>query len=304
MLSQQIVDDVLISALYRLIPIDDYLGYVDYSRVHLHGFETVIRIRGGYDRVGQSVPAISKDMQMSVLVARSLLLIHLQTSLIEGLPPDIIRCPETTWLRGIELILPPGFVGLISAGHLSHSSIEILLSFSEWLGKYRGLDPGSIPVWRYSSSGELTAVEKCIFVGLLCLADDVGYMGMHPAAIIFRQPKKRAEMLLAVKELWNDPSLADCLLWLWTVITIPQNPGITPVLAQRELFSKILTLRDGLSDWNVIRAVLRRFFYEDSRAPAWENAWTVMHDEAQKTPASSSKYIDDRDRTTRNITAP
>ncbi|PYI12791.1 hypothetical protein BO99DRAFT_448114, partial [Aspergillus violaceofuscus CBS 115571] len=75
------VTDLLISALTLLITVDDYLTNVAYSRAHTAGFEAVIRARGGEAQVGSSVPAISQDLRMAANVARSLLVLHMQTSL-------------------------------------------------------------------------------------------------------------------------------------------------------------------------------------------------------------------------------
>jgi hypothetical protein len=223
------------------------------------------------------------NLQTSLLVSKSLLLSHMQTSI----KPESMRAsrppPNAGFLDTcVTLNLPPGLLTLIHTGYLSHASVEILLSFSSWLSTHRSTDPSLTPVWRYSSSGPLCAVEKCLFTALLCLADDLSGMGLHPAAMIFRQPRKRAEMLLAVHELWTHRALADCLVWLVMVITTPRNPGITPFSGQRELFSRIVLSRPDLTCWADVEGVLRCFFYEESRAPSWKATWNAIYNQTAR----------------------
>ncbi|KAL5339671.1 hypothetical protein BJX70DRAFT_397614 [Aspergillus crustosus] len=170
---------------------------------------------------------------------------------------------------------PLASTSLISTGYLTPASTEILLSFSSWLTAHRGSNPALIPVWRYSTTYPLTPLERCLFTALLCLADDLSGMGVHPAAIIFRQPEKRAEMLLAVRELWRDTLLADLLLWMAMVITTPRNPEIPPWAVQRELFCGIVSARRDLESWSNVGAALRCFFYEEARAPFWKVTWNA-----------------------------
>ncbi|KAL2834776.1 hypothetical protein BJY01DRAFT_259398 [Aspergillus pseudoustus] len=309
MLSRQEVDDLLIQAICLLIPIDDYLGYVDYSQVHLDGLEVVVRARGGHEMVGQSVAGMSQNLQTSLLVSRSLLLSHIQTSLGHHVPLTGAGAATTTTTTdrlnpssllpsletplGVELELellnlPVGFTHLLSTGHLTAASIPILKSFSAWLHTHSATPASQIPVWRYNSPSphqhphrhqqHLTAVEKCLFAALLCYADDISGMGLHPAALLFRQPKKRAGMLLQVPQLWADCGLADFVLWLAMVITVPRDPGITPWEVQRKLFRRIFEMRgqDGCA-WADIESRLRCFFSDKGRAAVWEATWNALY---------------------------
>ncbi|KAL4875380.1 hypothetical protein BJY04DRAFT_232657 [Aspergillus karnatakaensis] len=279
MLSRQVVNDHLIQAICLLIPVDDYLGYVDYSRAHLDGLSTVVRLRGGHNKVGQSVKGMGPNLQTSLLVVKSLLISHMQTSLNpEHLPLNI---------------LPPAFHILIRANAITTPAIEILLSFSTWLTTHRQKQAHLIPVWRHQSTTPLTAIEKCLFAALLCLADDLSGMGVHPAAIIFRQPKKRAEMLLSVREFWTDPMLSDLVIWLSMVVTAPRNAGITPWGVQRELFRRIILGRPDLRGWADVRGVLQGFFFEEGRAGVWQVVWGEMtpiflHQEIERSLSSSA----------------
>ncbi|RAK81752.1 uncharacterized protein BO72DRAFT_482924 [Aspergillus fijiensis CBS 313.89] len=274
------VTDLLISALTLLITVDDHLANVAYSRAHTAGFEAVIRARGGESQVGSSVPAISQDLRTAANVARSLLVLHMQTSLSseesESESPSPPPNPPTgdwdTYTLTQTLDIPKGFAALLKQGRITPASLEILASFHDWHDRYLLVDdPSNIPVWRHSASRPLNRVEKCIFVALLCLADDVSHMGLHPAAVIFRQPRKRAEMLLAVPPLWTDGALKDCLVWLWMVITTPRNRGLTPVRVQRGLWERITReVRGDLQAWGEVERVLRGFVFDGRRAGVWE----------------------------------
>ncbi|KAL4902709.1 hypothetical protein BDW74DRAFT_180411 [Aspergillus multicolor] len=278
MLGRQVVDDLLIQALCLLIPIDDYLGYVDFSQAHLDGLETVVRARGGLAQVGQSVPGMGPNLQTSLLVSKSLVSTHIQTSLAYTTAP----ATETARLfpslsAQSTLDLPIGFQRLIHTGHLSTNSVPILQSFSAWLGTHGDTPPTQIPVWRYSAPAQLTAIEKCIFAALLCFADDLSCMGFHPAAIVFRQPQKRAEILLAVPALWSDPALADFALWMALVITTPRNLGIAPIGVQRTLFCRVFDTRSESCVWEDVDTALHCFFYDPDRAKIWEGTWKALY---------------------------
>ncbi|PYH85362.1 hypothetical protein BO82DRAFT_389486 [Aspergillus uvarum CBS 121591] len=284
------VTDLLISALTLLVTVDDYLSNVAYSRAHTAGFEAVIRARGGEAQVGSSVPAISQDLRMAANVARSLLVLHMQTSLssppspssqAESLSPPPSYPPTLdTYNLNQSLDIPKGFATLLTQNRITPASLSILASFHDWHDRYLLVDdPSNIPVWRHSASHPLNPVEKCIFVALLCLADDVSHMGLHPAAVIFRQPKRRAEMLLAVPRLWTDVVLRDCLVWLWMVITTPRNRGLTPVRVQRGLWDRIIKeVRGDLRGWGwaEVERVLRGFVFDGRRAGVWEGTWWRM----------------------------
>ncbi|KAL2816701.1 hypothetical protein BJX63DRAFT_387132 [Aspergillus granulosus] len=153
MLSRGVIDDLLIQAICLLIPIDDYLGYVDYSQVHLDGLEVVVRARGGYDTVGQSVPGMSHNLQTSLLVVRSLLLPHIQTSLHYAPPPGVPGSlhPISFLETPLELGLPTGFTHLIPTGHLSTGLILILQNFSAWIHTHSHTLAAQTPIWRYSA---------------------------------------------------------------------------------------------------------------------------------------------------------
>lgn len=285
MLSSHVVDDVLISALSLLISVDDYLGHVEYSRVHLIGLDAVIQARGGYDQLGSSIPAMSNNIQVSTLVVRSLLLFHaLHDEVPLPLQDEDAYPPEH-----IPQDLPQGFIDLICRGHLSHSSVEMLHNFSVWRNEHQGHDPSVVPIWRYPAPlQKLNAIEKCVFVGLLCLADDTSHITLHPSAIIYRQAEKRADMIRTMPHVWSDPSLADCLVWLWTVTLTPYNTASTLTTVQSELWTKLCLLRDDLYEWESVQSVLRNFFYDEGRALAWQSTWTVVRDSMQNKPIQQS----------------
>ncbi|PYI37013.1 hypothetical protein BP00DRAFT_327989, partial [Aspergillus indologenus CBS 114.80] len=280
------VTDLLISALTLLITVDDYLANVAYSRAHTAGFEAVIRARGGEAAVGSSVPAISQDLRMAANVARSLLVLHLQTSLSSNPDSSQAESPSSsppappptldTYTLPQRPDIPQGFTTLLTHHRITGASLALLASFHDWHDRYLLVDdPSHIPVWRHTAAHPLNPVEKCIFVALLCLADDVSHMGLHPAAVIFRQPKKRAEMLLAVPRLWTDAVLRDCVVWLWMVITTPRNRGLTPLRVQRGLWARIEEVRGDLRawEWAEVERVLRGFVFDGRRAGVWEGTF-------------------------------
>jgi hypothetical protein len=191
MLSSHHVDDVLVSALSLLISIDDYLGHVEFSRAHLNGLDAVIQARGGYDQLGSSIPGGGRDVQVSTLTVRSQLLFHA----IHSVPTIDRKTIEAPLSLDIPPHLPRGFRDLIQRGYLSQNSIEMLHSFSVWKSEYGGQDLSAVPVWRYPAPlQKLNTIEKCIF-GLLSLADDTSHIALHPAATVYRQAQKRADMI-------------------------------------------------------------------------------------------------------------
>ncbi|KAL2858789.1 hypothetical protein BJX68DRAFT_262326 [Aspergillus pseudodeflectus] len=278
MLSGYGVDDVLISALSLLIAVDDYLGHVEYSRAHLVGLDAAIEARGGYDQLGSSIPAMTNDVQVSTLIIRSLLLVHA----INTEPPLHMQPTDPPLSLHIPPDLPRGFRDLIQRGRLSRSSIEMLHSFSVWQNKHGGQDPSIVPVWRYPAPLEkLTPIEKCIFLALLCLADDTSHIALHPAATIYRQATKRADMIQNMQRVWDDPSLGDCLVWLWMVTLTPRNAEHTLSGAQRELFRRLCFMRGDVLTWEAILSILQTFFYDQGRVLAWQTTWNVVREGMQ-----------------------
>ncbi|KAL4875319.1 hypothetical protein BJY04DRAFT_202456 [Aspergillus karnatakaensis] len=279
-LSNGVIDDVFISALSLLICIDDYLGHVEYSRAHLAGLDAVVEARGGYDYLGTSIPAMKRDIQVSTLIVRSLLLFH---TLNDESPMQEIMFQAQALDTDIQLDLPQGFIDLLRRGQLTRSSMEFLQDFSAWRKKHRGQDPKNAPVWRSPVPlDKLTALEKCIFVGLICLADDTSHMSLHPSAAMYRQAKKRADMVCNMHHVWSDPTLTECLMWLWFVILTPRNAEHTLEAIQSELFTRLLSLNGDLLkfEWVNTQSLLRRFFYDEGRAPAWRTTWLVMQQRA------------------------
>ncbi|KAL3494512.1 hypothetical protein BJX62DRAFT_223090 [Aspergillus germanicus] len=258
------VDDVLVSALSLLISIDDYLGHVEFSRAHLNGLDAVIQARGGYNQLGSSIPGGSRDVQVSTLIVRSQLLFHA----IHAEPPVDTETTEAP----LSLDIPPdvsrGFRDLIQRGYLSQDSIEMLHSFSAWQSEHGGQDPSAVAVWRYPAPlQKLNAIEKCIFVGLLCLADDTSHIALHPAATIYRQANKRADMIQNMPYVWDDPCLGDCLVWLWMVTLTPRD-------AEHSLYG----VQWNVLTWETILSSLRVFFYDEGRVLAWKTTWHVVCD--------------------------
>ncbi|KUL87449.1 hypothetical protein ZTR_04745 [Talaromyces verruculosus] len=260
-LSQHQVDDVLIQGIALLIPVDDYLGHYEFGTVHLNGMREVVKLRGGLDAVGSSNEnAFGKNLRMSTLVTLSMVEFQVQTATTNG---TTLR-PEGEMLYSLPVLgeaaqgLPPGFRELADYGYLSEEAIRILRDFSQWLTRCKESESAVLRTWRYFTSVNLNNLEKCICVTLACLADDLSAMGNHPAALIFRKPQQRAEVLAAVSELWNDPLLIQCVIWMCTVVVTPQNRQIISREKQLQLlrsdFSmihlvKLIGNRPGLWHW-------------------------------------------------------
>ncbi|KAL2783399.1 hypothetical protein BJX66DRAFT_131181 [Aspergillus keveii] len=278
MLASNHVDDVLVSALSLLILVDDYLGHVEFSRAHLNGLDAVIQARGGYDQLGSSIPGGSRDVQVSTLIVRSQLLFHA----IHAEPPTDTKTIEAPLSLDVPPDLPRGFRDLIQRGYLSQDSIEMLHSFSAWQSEHGGQDPSAVPVWRYPAPLQKSnATEKCIFVGLLCLADDTSHIALHPAATIYRQANKRADMIQNMPYVWDDPSLGDCLVRLWMVTFTPRNAEHTLYGLQCELFRRLCLMRGNVLTWETILSILQAFFYDEGRVLAWKTTWHLVCDGMQ-----------------------
>lgn len=277
-LSQQQVDDVLIQGIALLIPVDDYLGHYEFGTVHLNGMREVVKLRGGLDAVGSSNEnAFGKNLRMSTLVTLSMVEFQVQTATTNG----TTLLAEGEMLYSLPVLgeaaqgLPPGFRELADYGYLSEEAIRILRDFSQWLTTCKESESPVLRTWRYFTSVNLNNLEKCICVTLACLADDLSAMGNHPAALIFRKPQQRAQVLAAVSELWNDPLLIECLIWMCTVVVTPRNRQIISREKQLQLLRRSVQQRYSGSNWSDIHQILQRFFYDPSRETDWEQAWTM-----------------------------
>ncbi|RHZ49500.1 uncharacterized protein CDV56_104316 [Aspergillus thermomutatus] len=277
-LSQQQVDDVLIQGMALLIPVDDYLGHYEFGPVHLNGMREVVKLRGGFDAVGSSDEnAFGRNLRMSMLVTMSLVEFHVQTTITNApttLANGVFPHPLPVWGE-TALDLPPGFRDLARCGYLSDETIGIVRDFSHWLARNKESEPTARQTWRCSMSRNLNNLEKCISVTLACLADDLSAMGTHPAALIFRKPQRRAEVLAAVTEVWNDFLLIECVIWMCTVVATPRNRQIICREKQRQLLRRSILQRYPASNWSDIRQILQRFFYDSSCEHDWEEAWNM-----------------------------
>ncbi|KAF4167354.1 hypothetical protein CNMCM6936_005311 [Aspergillus lentulus] len=277
-LSRQQVDDVLIQGMALLIPVDDYLGHYEFGPVHLNGMREVVKLRGGFDAVGSSDEnAFGRNLRMSLLVTQSMVEFHVQTAITHGqasLANKELRYLLPVW-EETGLDLPSGFRDLACYGYLSTEAIGKVRDFSHWLTKSKESEPTTRQTWRCSMSRNLNNLEKCICVTLACLADDLSAMGTHPAALIFRKPQRRADLLAAVAEVWNDPLLMECVIWMCTVVATPRNRQIISREQQWQLLRRSILQRYSASNWNDIRQILQRFFYDASRENDWEEAWNI-----------------------------
>ncbi|KAL2831971.1 hypothetical protein BJY01DRAFT_226224 [Aspergillus pseudoustus] len=282
-LERREVDDVLIQAICLLIPVDDYLGYVEYGPVHQKGLSDIVEIRGGFERVGNSdVVSFGANLQRSMLTVMSMIEFHMRTRItpesvhLGRSMPTASLLPET---RQKLSSLPPGLAELFHAGILSANVVPILMSYQTWLIQVEDIEPRSRNAWRSPVPPGLSNVENCLVVTLVCLADDTSAMGTHPAAAIFRKPKQRCDALTDVPELWTDPVLVDCVIWMTTVTSTPRNNQIIDGDIQKALLKKSIRGRVFALEWEEIQRRLRRFYYSELRAGEWEKTWGVVLDE-------------------------
>jgi hypothetical protein len=81
---------------------------------------------------------------------------------------------------------------------------------------------------------------------------------------------------------WDDPSLGDCLVWLWMVTLTPRNAEHTLYGVQCKLFAKLCSLRGDALTWETILSILGAFFYDEGCLLAWQTAWNVVWDGMQR----------------------
>lgn len=282
-LAQSHVDDVLIQVIILAMVVDDYLGYVEFRQVHLQGLDAVIDRRGGLDAIGTSEPAIGRTLRQSTLTVIGTTILNINTSLRAAskpspLSPSILTYPEyslSEQLHRLVARLPIGLQELALSQHLSVEMVGIVLSFTDWLNNLDPVVAESSASWRHPTPAGLSNLEKCLYVALICLSDDLSGMGGHISVLIFRKPGQRARMILSDEGLWDDPRTADCVLWLATVVCSPRNITIIPRGVQNVLQEKILRQRPEVGDLAAIERILRRFFYPEARAGAWMQAWAA-----------------------------
>ena len=159
-LSRRQVDDVLIQAICLLIPVDDYLGYVEFGPVHLKGLQDVVRIRGGFEQVGSSDGrAFGKNLRMSMLVVTSMVEFHMQTNIsdqaLETLIKSRMTLDQPPDLKTRVSKLPRGFQKLLFSGFISDEIMVIVESYTAWRYKVEDMDTATRETWRYSSSRDM-----------------------------------------------------------------------------------------------------------------------------------------------------
>lgn len=174
---------------------------------------------------------------------------------------------QESWL----IQLPRGFRILALTNHLSCTMLGILVEFNQWLLNLDLAEAENLPTWRHDIPAGLTNFEKCVFVALLCLADDLTTMGSHILSPLWRKAKYRAEEILNADELWNDPRCADCMLWTATVIALPRKDIPHDMLAL--LQTKILASRPDVTSSAHVESILSQFFFPALRSSVWLYSW-------------------------------
>ncbi|GIJ92451.1 hypothetical protein Asppvi_011433 [Aspergillus pseudoviridinutans] len=287
-LSKGQVDDVLIQIICIMISVDEYLGFSEYRSVHLKGFRDVVRIREASDTPGRSTSSLdpssnAKHQSMAMLVhtSKKMVEFHLESNLVlfrDTMVVPTVTFPPPSSVPDIEKRmagLPPGLMVLVRSGILTEKMTDLLQDFSFWFYQGMGMDPTNRESWRYSNFKPENRLEQCISMALLCLADDLSSMGTHPCAVIFRQTKQRVQFLSSFTELWASPLLAECMIWMCTVIAIPRNRTLLAQDEQMALLRRSVRNKALLRYSGQIAAILQRFFYDQSREADWQEAWNL-----------------------------
>ncbi|KAL3459129.1 hypothetical protein BJX64DRAFT_207430 [Aspergillus heterothallicus] len=271
-LEQGQVDDVLIQAICLLIPVDDYLGYVEYGPVHLKGLSDIVNIRGGLKMVGSSDPiAFGKILQLTMLTVVSMIEFHMRTKFTSE-----TFIPATSLSSAMQIkisAMPAGLRDLFRAGILSAGVIPILESYQTWFSQTQKTD-----IWRSPVPPGLNNIESCLVITLVCLADDTSAMILHPAASMFRKTRQRIETVLNTPGLWSDPRVVDCMIWMTTVISVPPGQFIDVGL-QKQVLKKAIQGRVFVLEWEEIQCRLQKFYYSELRVGDWKRAWDIALDE-------------------------
>jgi hypothetical protein len=268
------VDDVLIHSICCAIPVDSHLGLLEYAMAHLRGLETLIKLRGGLDEVGSTYDSLDWVLREVVLhvmattklsVRRSIQIQHWASN------PDDWTGRTSSPTLGCTAAMPHGFQALIECGSISSDMIVVISDFQTWLiGSCAGTAAMS-PAWRRRIPDTLTDLERTLFLALICLADDLTRLGDHPGADIWRKGRQRAIEVLEAEHLWKDSRNADCMLWVATVVSLPDTQ--VPLDIWDRLQDRILRSRSDIATVEDITHVLRRFFAPVPRLTVWLKYW-------------------------------
>ncbi|EAW08958.1 uncharacterized protein ACLA_099010 [Aspergillus clavatus NRRL 1] len=264
-LSRRQVDDVLIQTICIMISVDEYLGFSEYRPAHLKGLRDVMKIREAHNtprrsrsNLDPSSVATYLSTAMLVLTSKKMVEFHLESNLFQysnALAAPATCLPSPSSARELEMRmkgLPPGFADLIRRGILAEKMISLLGNFSSWFVQGMGTQPTNRESWRYSNFQPENRLEECISTALLCLADDLSSM-----------------------ELWALPPLADCMMWMSTVIAIPRNKTLIAHDDQMALLRRSIGNKSLHRFSDEIEVVLQRFFYDQSRVMDWQEAWNL-----------------------------
>ncbi|RAH40455.1 uncharacterized protein BO95DRAFT_518698 [Aspergillus brunneoviolaceus CBS 621.78] len=301
-LSAQRVDDVLLHSLCTMISVDECLGFHESRAVHLKGLQNIMRVRESPTRASQLTLSGSSagpgmlprhsPLGKVVLVNRIMVEFHLKMSLgfqrevdpspiLSNKPPRLLLSPgPATDATSVEDLLPPGFQDLARSGRLTPTVVNLLSDFSSWFYSGMGTDVTTRETWRCLTFTPSDSLEQCISIALVSLADDLSALGSHPCAVIFRQAEQRARLLRSLSSLFDEPWFQELGIWIITVIATPPRTSRLPWLVKMEVLGMVILVprsprSGGFSYRSIdqIEGVLRRFFFDESRADDWRRAW-------------------------------
>ncbi|KIW12690.1 hypothetical protein PV08_09968 [Exophiala spinifera] len=284
-LAYRAINDTLIHSICCATPVDEHLGLLEYSVAHLRGLEALVELRGGFSQVGSSYGPLADTLQSSVLHAITTTKLNIkrdgqpQTPIAseQSTPKDHIielRCPIPGCLTpfyGENTELPEGFAELAAMDALSLPMCHIIRDFQRWLHNLPVDKADECASWRHQIPDNLSNLEKCIYLALSCLADDLSAVGVHVCMDLWRKPRPRAIQILHETTLWEVPKFADCLLWVATSVSLAND--LVPYDIWEQLQDKILASRPDIVAIDDIVLILQGFFAPEKRLRIWRSRW-------------------------------
>jgi hypothetical protein len=268
------VDDVLIHSICCAIPVDSHLGLLEYAMAHLRGLETLIKLRGGLSEVGSTYDSLGwvlREVVLHVMATTKLSVCSGSQIQHWASNPDDWTDRTSLSAQGCTTAMPDGVQALVDCGSVSSDMIVVLSDFQTWLSGFWTDAATMSPAWRRRIPDTLTDLERTLFLALICLADDLTRLGDHPGADLWRKSHQRALEILEAEHLWKDSRNADCLLWIATVVSLPDKR--IPLDVWDRLQDRVLRSRSDIATVGDITRVLRRFFAPVPRLTVWLNHW-------------------------------
>lgn len=267
------VDDVLIHSICCALPVDDHLGLLGYDITHLRGLEALVQLRGGFTEVGSSYALLAGTLKASILYAMATTKLNIRAEELQHRSNVVPAAfSEIEPVIGCAVPIPQGFQVLADSGHISQDMVAVIIDFQTWLSNLDSSAASTTAPWRSQIVDNLTGFEKIIFLALICLTDDLICLAQYPCMDLWRKPRPRAlQVLECDPNLWSNSRYADCLLWVSTVVSLPDIEVPDDIWDQ--LQHRILSSRRDIATIGDVTHVLRCFFAPDNRLAMWWSRW-------------------------------